>query len=272
MKRMFLTAVVGGLSLAACAQAPQSTPATTSAPAPAAKPASPADRAAEAKVRDALKQLNPQLKVDYVGASPMPGFREVVVGGQVAYVSDDGKYLMQGQVLDLATRREITESSPGLASYRAGLIAGVPAAQRIVFAPPNAKHTVSVFTDIECGYCRKLHDDIAEYNRQGIAVEYLAFPRMGLGSPDHKNMVSVWCAANPKQALTEAKSGKPVPARTCDNPVAKEYELGQRVGVTGTPAIFSQGGVLLGGYLSPKQLRARLDALEGDKAGGAGGR
>ncbi len=81
-----------------------------------------------------------------------------------------------------------------------------------MFAPPNPKYTVTVFTDIECGYCRKLHSEIAEYNRQGIAIEYLAFPRMGLGSEDYRNMVSVWCASDRRKALTDAKNGKPHPA------------------------------------------------------------
>jgi len=267
MKRMLLTALIGGLSLAACAQAPQ-TPATAAKPAAATGPATAADKAAEAQVRKVLKELNPELKIDYIGAAPMPSFREVIVGGQVAYVSDDGKYLMQGVVLDVATRRDVAEASAGLRRYRTDLIDSVPHSQRIVFAPPNPKYTISVFTDIECGYCRKLHSQIAEYNRQGIAVEYLAFPRMGLGTKDHKDMVSVWCAADPKRALTDAKADRPVPARTCNNPVATEYEVGQRLGISGTPAIFTAEGVQIGGYLSPTQMRARLDELAGGKAGG----
>ncbi len=271
MKRMFLTAIVGGLSLAACAQAPQA-PAPVAQPAAAAKPASAADQAAEARVRQALKALNPNLTIDYVAAAPMPGFRVVVVGGQVVYVSDDGKYLVQGGVLDMQSRRDAAETSVALMQYRRNLIDGVPHEQRIVFAPPNPKYTVSVFTDIECGYCRKLHSEIAEYNKQGIAVEYLAFPRMGLGTQDHKDMVSVWCSSDPKRALTDAKNGKGVAARDCTNPVAAEFEIGQRLGVNGTPAIFTAEGVQIGGYLAPAQMRAVLDQLAAAKpAATAGG-
>ncbi|MFT4255351.1 MAG: thioredoxin fold domain-containing protein [Pseudoxanthomonas sp.] len=263
MKRMLLCAAIGGLSLAACAQAPQTPAATT----PAAKPASAADKVADDRVRQALKALNPKLQVDYIGAAPMQGFRQAVVGGSVVFVSDDGRYLVQGDVIDLQTRRNVGDSNAGLAAYRRSLLQGVPHAQRIVFAPPNPKYTVSVFTDIECGYCRKLHSQIADYNKQGIAIEYLAFPRMGLNTKDHKDMVSVWCAADPKSALTAAKSGKPTPARNCDNPVASEYALGQRLGVTGTPAVFAPDGTQIGGYLTPAQMRAVLDGLSGAAGG-----
>ncbi|MFT3763172.1 MAG: DsbC family protein [Pseudoxanthomonas sp.] len=259
MKRLFLCAAIGGLSLAACAQAPQSPPTAATA---AAKPAGAADKAAEERVRKALQALG--LKVDYIAAAPMAGFRQVIAGGQSIYVSDDGRYLMQGSVVDLQTRRDAGESSPALAGYRRELLETVPHAQRIVFAPPNPKYTVSVFTDIECGYCRKLHSQIAEYNKQGIAIEYLAFPRMGLGTKDHQDMVSVWCAADPKRALTEAKSGRTVPKRDCNNPVAAEFELGQRIGVNGTPAVFAPGGAQIGGYLTPAQMRAVLDGLAKD--------
>ncbi len=115
-----------------------------------------------------------------------------------------------------------------------------------MFAAPNAKYTISVFTDIECGYCRKLHQDIAELNRNGISVEYLAFPRMGLGSKDYTDMISVWCAADRRQALTNAKRGGSVPAKNCTNPVAMQYALGQQLGVNGTPAIFAPDGTQLG--------------------------
>ncbi|MFT3755861.1 MAG: thioredoxin fold domain-containing protein [Pseudoxanthomonas sp.] len=265
MKRMLLCAVIGSLSLAACAQAPQ-TPATAAAP--AAKPASAADKSADENVRQALKALNPDLQIDYIGAAPIAGFRQAVAGGSVVFVSDDGRYLVQGDVIDLKTRRNIGDSNAGLAAYRRGLLETVPHAQRIVFAPPNPKYTVSVFTDIECGYCRKLHSQITDYNKQGIAIEYLAFPRMGLGTKDHKDMVSVWCAADPKSALTAAKSGKPAPARDCDNPVASEFALGQRLGVTGTPAVFAPDGTQIGGYLTPEQMRATLDSLSSVAGGG----
>jgi thiol:disulfide interchange protein DsbC len=259
MLRLVFAALLGALSLSACAQ--------SSAPTAAAAKSSVAGDADNA-VRTALRKLDPDFKPDYIGAAPFPGFREVVVGGQVLYVSDDGRYLIQAQPFDIENRQ--FAASEGLLAYRRKQLQAIPAADRIVFAPPNPKYTISVFTDIECGYCRKMHSEIAELNKRGIAVEYLAFPRMGLGSQDHKDMISVWCAADRKQALTAAKQGDSVPVKDCKNPVTMEYNLGQRLGVNGTPAVFAPDGTQLGGYLAPDQLRAALDKRAASvKAGGS---
>ncbi|MGE8214646.1 MAG: thioredoxin fold domain-containing protein [Stenotrophomonas maltophilia] len=261
MLRVALAALLGALSLTACAQQPSAPAAGKGTAAPAAAAS---DGAAEQRVRSALLKLDPKFQPDFIGAAPFAGFREVLVSGQVLYVSDDGRYLMQSQPYDIQNKAPV--SSAGLLAYRQKLLAKVPQGERIVFAAPNAKYTVSVFTDIECGYCRKLHQDIAELNRNGISVEYLAFPRMGLGSQDYTDMISVWCAADRKQALTAAKSGKPVAPKNCTNPVAMQYTLGQQIGVNGTPAIFAADGTQLGGYLPPAQLKA---ALERTTAGGS---
>ena len=257
MFRSVIAVLLGALSLSACAQS--SSPAAAAAQ-PAAVQSSAANGPAEQKVRAALTSLDPDFKPDYIGSAPFPGFREVVVAGQVMYVSDDGRYLMQAQPFDVQKRQ--FAASEGLLAYRRQQLAAVPASERIVFAPANPKYTISVFTDIECGYCRKLHSEIAELNRQGIAVEYLAFPRMGMGSQDFKDMVSVWCSPDRKQALTNAKRGGNVAKHDCTNPVAMEYTLGQRLGVNGTPAIFAPDGSQLGGYLPPAQLKAALDRLQ----------
>ncbi len=271
MKRSFcIAALLFTASLTACAQAPQpgvTVDAPAVRPVAAAAPAAPVSGTPDERARQALEQLNPKIEIEYVGQAPVPGFREVIVGGQVVYVSDDGKYLMQGTLVDLTTQDELTQSSPALSSYRRKLLATAKTADRVVFAPANPKYTVSVFTDIECGFCRKLHSEIAEYNRQGIAIEYLAFPRSGLGSPVHKQMISVWCADDRKQALTEAKEGIPVPDRKCKStPVDMQFNLGQKLGVSGTPAVYAPDGTLLGGYLPPDQLRKALDALAGKAA------
>ena len=268
--------LAGAFSLSACAQQPASAGAdagssqAATATAPSAQqvetvPGTPEDRA-----RQAILSINPKVTIDRIDVAPLPGFREVIVGGQVLYVSDDGKYLVQGTVVDMDSKTELTQSSQALSTYRQGLLASAKTADRIIFAPPTSKplYTVSVFTDIECGYCRKLLNEIAEYNKQGIAIEYLAFPRMGLGSKDHRDMVSVWCAADRNQALTRAKEGKPVQAKECQSPVEAQFALGQRLGVTGTPAVYAANGTQLGGYLPPKQMREALDKLAAS-AGGA---
>jgi thiol:disulfide interchange protein DsbC len=262
-----IAVLLGPASLSACAQAPQ--PGQAAATAKPAAPVAAKGNTPDERARQALMTLNPKIQIDYIGAAALPGFREAIVGGQVVLVSDDGKYLVQGSVLDIGAQKELTQSSPALSKYRQGLLQSIKTSERIVFAPPNAKYTVSVFTDIECGYCRKLHSEIAEYNRRGIAIEYLAFPRMGLGSPDHKSMISVWCASDRKQALTDAKNGKPVPDRQCKStPVDMEYHVGQRLGISGTPAIFAADGTQLGGYLPADKMREALDKLAGDAQAG----
>lgn len=260
MLRLPVFALLCAISLGACAQpAPPAAPAATATP--AATPGG-----SERAVREALGQLVPDAQPDYIGAAPFAGFREVLLGGQVVYVSDDGRYLLQSQPFDLKARQPAT--SEGLNAFRRKALAEVPEQDRIVFSPPNPSYAVTVFTDAECGYCRRMHQQIAEYNRLGIAVEYLAFPRMGMASDDFREMVSVWCASDRRQALTQAKSGAGVSRRQCTSPVAMQYALGQRVGVNGTPAIFAPDGTQLGGYLPPQELRAALDRLAGK--GGAG--
>lgn len=268
MKRLVL-AVLCGLSLTACAQPAEPQAAGTAAPAESPALAEPTFAAGtpEATVRNALRELNPRVVVEHVGPAPLKGFREVVAGGQVLYVSDDGKYLFQGGLLDLANRQDMTEVA--MAKVRKNVLATLPQEDRIVFAPQGAtKHTVVVLTDIECGYCRKFHEDIAKYNAQGIRVEYLAFPRAGLGSEDYRKMVSVWCADDRRKALTDAKSGRAVKTQTCARtPVDMQYRAGQRMGLEGTPMILSPNGDMLGGYLPPEALLQQLEALAKPAAG-----
>lgn len=273
MIRFASAALLGVLSLSACAQAPQAPQAASADPAKDPSRPGAGERQGEdagtpeGRVRAALLALDPSIEPTYIGAAMFSGFREVLVGGQTLYVSDDGRYLLQATPFDIQARQFTL--SPTLLEHRRKLLAQAPKSDRIVFAPANPVHTISVFTDVECGYCRKLHQEIGELNAQGIAVEYLAYPRMGLGSQDYKDMVSVWCSDDKRQALTEAKAGKRVSARDCKNPVTMQYDLGQQLGVTGTPAIFDAAGNQLGGYLPPQQLRQALDRLAGGRSGGA---
>ena len=247
MRTLFLAIAGIAVSLAACAQS--GSPATAARPgaqaSAAAQPAAGASNAspgpAAARVREAILQVNPQVQIDEITPAPLPGFQQAIIGGQVVYVSDDGRYLMQGTLYDINNRRNLAEDT--MAGLRRKLMASMPVA-----------------------YCRKFHSQIADYNRQGIAVQYVAFPRMGLGSDDYRKMVAVWCSANPRQALTDAKSDRPVPYRNCKNPVAMQYNLGQRMGLQGTPMVLAEDGTQLGGYVPPEQLRQALDKLaEGGK-------
>ena len=271
------------LSVSACAQ---STPATADkAVDPAGKPADPkatvpavakrSDASKETMVRAALKALNPDIEADWVGPAPMPGFQEAIVSGQVLYFSDDGRYMVQGSLFDMQLKKDL--SQVGISELRREQLQKVPPSDRIVFAPVGKpKHTVSVFTDIECGFCRKLHSEIAQYNKLGIAVEYLAFPRAGLESPDALAMESVWCSDDRRKALTDAKNGRPVAPKRCTNPVTAQYKLGQRLGLQGTPMIINSDGVALPGYLPPDKLLEALNKLalesKAKPATAAGGR
>lgn len=268
MKRIMF-AVLGAISLSACAQTPPGGAAKVDPVKPAAEaPRGVAPRvaagSAEARAVEAIRTLSANITIDKVGSAPMPGFREALAQGQVVYVSDDGRFLFLpgsgGALFDTHAKRNLSEDT--LAGMRKDLVKTIPVSERIVFAPPNPKHTVTVFTDVECGYCRKLHSEIAEYNRQGIAVEYLAFPRAGIGSEDYKKMVSVWCSADRRKALTDAKSDHgAIQPKQCKNTIEQQYDVGQRAGLTGTPMILTADGVQLGGYVPPAQLRQTLDKL-----------
>jgi len=276
--RSLVFAVLSTFSLAACAQ-----PANPSADggrkinvgstSPAAtKPMTEPQFTAgtpEARVREVLRSLNPRIRVDSIEQAPIPGFREVVAGGQVVYVSDDGKFLFQGGLLDVDKKKDMAEVA--LSRVRNEVLKTLPMSDRIVYSPVGTpRHKVVVLTDVECGYCRKFHSEIAEYTKRGIEVEYLAFPRAGLGTPDYHKMVSVWCADDRKKALTDAKSDKAVPARTCGRtPVDMQYNAGLRMGLEGTPMILTTDGQFIGGYLPPDTLLQRMQQIDG--AEGRGG-
>ncbi|MGB1142028.1 MAG: DsbC family protein, partial [Halioglobus sp.] len=157
-----------------------------------------------------------------------------------------------GQFVNLTEKRRDGE--------RLALMAGVAKEDMIIFSPEGETRThISVFTDITCGYCRKLHQEVPELNRRGIEVRYLAYPRAGLGTPGFAQLVTAWCAKDPREALTQLKNGEQVPAQSCaDNPVAAQFELGQAVGVRGTPALVTEDGTLVPGYQTADQLMVTL--------------
>ena len=212
---------------------------------------------ADDKARQAIKQRFNDMDVKDIQASPIPGIYRVTVPPRLFYVSADAKYAFNGDVIDLDSNKNVTKP------YRSKALVGAVNAMdesMIAFAPAKTKHTVTVFTDVDCGYCRKLHNAVAEYNKLGIEIRYLAFPRAGVGSESYNKMVSAWCADKPKEALTKSKNGQPIPNKTCDNPVSRHYMLGQMIGISGTPAIILEDGQLIPGYVPPQQL---LGVIEG---------
>ncbi len=214
----------------------------------------------DAKIRAAILSIVPKAKIDSIADATVPGFYEVVLGGEIVYVSADAKYLFTGNVWDLPNKRDLTDERKS--SLRKVALDKVSGDKRIKYAARTEKHTVTVYTDIDCGYCRRMHQQMAQYNDAGISVEYMFFPRSGPNTESFAKAVHVWCAADRADALTRAKNGETLPAKECPNPIAEQYELGLRVGVTGTPMIVAEDGSQIGGYLDPNQLIARLESLK----------
>ncbi len=215
-----------------------------------------ADDAAPPAVSAALARLAPNTPVDGLRKAAMPGFYEAVVGGQGVLVSADGRYLMSGALWDLRAQRNLSE--PLLADVRREVLASVPAARRFVFAAAQPRATVTVFTAIDCGYCRRLHEQVERINAAGISVEYLLLSHGGADSPSHATAVSAWCAADRADALTEAKRGHEPPHKVCPNPIDEHAALARRLGVSNTPTVVAADGRVLGGYLTVEQLTGAL--------------
>ena len=204
-----------------------------------------------------LKALAPDMEPDHVIETPLAGMYEVRFGSIIVYLSADGRYMLRGDLMDLDAQRNFTEEARRIA--RTDAIGALGEASMIVFAPDAVKHTVTVFTDVDCPYCARMHQQMADYNRLGIKVRYTAFPRAGVSSPTYDKMVSVWCAADQRTAMTDAKMGTSIEMLSCDNPVREHYETGQGIGVTGTPAIVLESGEIVPGYVPPQELARRLD-------------
>jgi len=220
-------------------------------------------QADEDAVKQALTKAMPSVKLESINPSPIKGLYEVTVGGNIVYVSEDGKYLVQGHVVDIAARTDLTEEKLGGARKQALDKLGLD--KMIVFKPKESKYTVSIFTDIDCGYCRKLHSEIDQYMAEGITIQYLFFPRAGKGSDSYNKAISVWCADDRKAALTAAKKGDTPPAKTCANPVDEHMQLAEQFEVKGTPMIITGKGNIFPGYLPAKQLAEALADEKGQK-------
>ena len=238
--------------LAQDAQPKAAAPARAATPAKAVAPVGNATVPADVRARVVAKLDG--AKPEDVGPSPIPGLYEVTMGGLIAYVSSDGKYLVSGNVYDLDTQVNLTASRRNAA--RAKALAAARDDEMIVFSPANAKMTVTVFTDIDCGFCRKFHNQMADLNKAGIRVRYMMFPRSGPGTESWRKAEGVWCSADRRDALTRAKRGEEVKVKACPgaSAIQTQYTMGEDLGVEGTPAIFTQTGDYVGGFMTPDQL------------------
>jgi thiol:disulfide interchange protein DsbC len=207
----------------------------------------------ETRLAGKLRAVIPDAIVTSVREAPLPGLYEVMLGATVLYMTEDGRFAVRGDLFDLESRKNLTEATRGEARIAALAREG---SQAIEFKAEGGKtdHTIYVFTDIDCGYCRKMHQEVTQLNAAGITVRYLAFPRSGLEGESYNKAVAVWCAADQKAALTAAKQGQKLEKKSCNNPVAAQYHLGESVGVRGTPAVFLENGRELGGYVPAAEL------------------
>jgi thiol:disulfide interchange protein DsbC len=220
-------------------------------------PAQPADP------RAALLKLMPAgSKLEDLRPSPIPGIFEFTQGADVSYMTADGKFFLDGNLYDMATRENLTEAVRTRA--RLAMISAVPESQMLIFGPKNPQYTITVFTDVDCAYCRKLHSEMAELNRLGVRVRYMFFPRTGPNTESWKKAEVVWCSPDRNEALTRAKAGAQLDmSRKCDaTPVAREYALGQSIGVRGTPAILTENGDYISGYMPPRELVQQIKDLQ----------
>ncbi len=206
----------------------------------------------------ALDQLMPGTKPGSIEESAMPGIYEVTYGATIFYFNKDASLMFRGDIIDVNKRVNLTDAKRGVA--RAKMLSSMDESKMIVYPAKNETAKVTVFTDIDCPYCVRLHRDMDAYNAAGITIRYMAFPRAGIGSPSYKKAVNVWCSDDPAKAMGDAKEKRPIADKSCDNPVAQQYQLGQALGVQGTPAMFFEDGTSKPGYMPAASLSAALRA------------
>lgn len=220
-----------------------------------------ADDKTAAQIKAELARAYPELTATNVRPSPIPGLYEVELDSRVVYSTPDGRYLLVGDVLDVRSKRNLTEDMRG--EIRMRLLNTLSEKDMLVIGPANAKRTLTVFTDVDCPYCARFHLDVPTLNQHGVKVRYLLFPRAGLNSDSYRRAVAVWCAEDRAKAIGIAKAGGKLNMKSCANPVERHYRLGQQLEIAGTPAIFLDNGKVLPGYIPAARLLALLGSSDG---------
>ncbi|WGL16603.1 DsbC family protein [Microbulbifer bruguierae] len=220
------------------------------------------DAAVASQIKAKLAASSPNAQFGEVRESAVNGLYEVDVnGGNVLFVSKDGGHFIAGDLFQVTPERVVNISEQRRGLSRAAVLKGVDLKDMIVYSPKGeTKARIYVFTDVDCGYCQKLHNDVPELNRRGIEVRYLAFPRAGVNSVGYRKIATAWCADDPNKTLTDLKNRKNVPLNVCkDNPVAAQYKLGnEAIDVRGTPTIVMEDGTVVPGYVPPETLAKAL--------------
>jgi thiol:disulfide interchange protein DsbC len=208
------------------------------------------------QIKADLVRSFPELKSATIKPSPVSGMYEIEFDSKIFYTTSDGKYLIMGDVVELKSRSNLTEERRG--GIRLRLLDEVGDKNMIVIGPDKPRRTLTVFTDVDCPYCAKFHLDVPELNKHGVKVRYLMFPRAGLNSESYRRAVAVWCAKDRVKAIGIAKAGGKLDMKTCANPVESHYQLGQRLEIAGTPAIYVDDGKVLPGYIPAQRLLGML--------------
>ncbi len=216
----------------------------------------------EQMLRESMARLAPGMPITAISESVMPGVYELISGAQVFYLTPDGRYMLEGSIIDLENKVDISEQRRG--SLQMSLINAVPEDQMVVFnnEAGDAERSITVFTDSDCGYCQKLHQEIADITDANIRVRYLLFPRAGIDSASSRELQSVWCAADQQAAMTIAKSGGSLPDATCENPIQSHVDLARQVGLRGTPLIYLDNGTKIPGYQPAAELIKMINESE----------
>ncbi|EXU75022.1 MULTISPECIES: bifunctional protein-disulfide isomerase/oxidoreductase DsbC [Erwinia] len=210
----------------------------------------------DAAIRQSLTKLG--LQQIEIQPSTLPGMKTVLSESGVLYITDDGKQFIQGPLYDVSAGQPVNVTNKLLEKKVEAL-----RDEMIIYKAPKEQHVITVFTDITCGYCHKLHAQMADYNALGITVRYLAFPREGMNGQVAKDMKSIWCVADRKKAFDAAMKGEAVSPADCKIDLAKQYQLGVLYGIQGTPAILLQNGMMVPGYQGPQEMKQMLDSQKG---------
>ncbi len=210
------------------------------------------------QVREALLTAMQQAAGATIKSTPIKGLYEVLSGPQILYVTRDARYVIDGDMFDLQKRINLTEDTRGI--IRKNEVGKLGENNMLVYTPKgDVKHTITVFTDIYCPYCRRFHQEMNDYMAGGVKVRYVFLPFKGKKSYD--TSVSVWCAKNPQQAMDKAKAGKDVEPKTCEHPIDQHRSLSQTIGIRGTPAIMFENGQLNPGYAPATKVIEQMEAM-----------
>ena len=210
-----------------------------------------------AELKQSLAKTLPQYEASYIEKTPIEGIYQVIIGGQVIYMTKDARYMIDGNLIDLSTKKNYTEDA--MSGIRLSQIEKLGEDKMVVYTPETIKHTITVVTDIDCPYCRRLHNEMDQYMAGGVQVRYIFMPLKGKG--DFRTTVSVWCAKDRNEALDLAKAGAELEAKDCENPINEHLNVSRSLGVRGTPAIILQDGSMLPGYVPASKLIAELQKL-----------